>query len=51
MVKVIGLFSMLNDKLCFGEGTLYIYPVLNGTGLYGIDSGLYYMPIIFVSKE
>lgn len=50
MLKVISLFSLLDDDFTLGEGTLYFYPFLNGGGSYNAYGGSYYMPIIFISK-
>lgn len=50
MIKVISLFSLLDDNFKLGEGTLYYFPYLNGGGFYNAYGGSYFTPFLFISK-
>ena len=50
MIKVISLFSLLDDDTIPGEGTLYFFPTLGGGYPYNAYGGSYYTPLLFISK-
>ncbi len=51
MLRVISLFSLLNDDFNFKNGRLYIIPYpLNGRFFYA-NGGSYILPIAFISED
>lgn len=51
MIKVIGLFSLMNEDFELGEGRLFFFPQFGG--MYGYNS-VYaggFLPLLFISDK